>query len=65
MSDEIIKELWKVKDDIAREHGYDVDALVAHLQAEQRRDARHVVDLHALRKDPEKGASADASPSGR
>lgn len=65
MSDEIIKELWKAKDAIAREHGYDVDALVANLQAKHRGDARHVVDLHAMRKNAEKGASADASPSGR
>ena len=32
MSDEIIKELWQIKDNIAREHGYDIDALVAHLR---------------------------------
>ncbi|KAF0119980.1 MAG: hypothetical protein FD151_1815, partial [bacterium] len=26
MADEIIKELWKIKDGIANEHGYDVKA---------------------------------------
>ena len=31
MPDELIEELWQIKDGIAREHGYDVDALVAHL----------------------------------
>ena len=31
MADEIIEELWQIKDSIAQEYGYDVDALVAHL----------------------------------
>ncbi|MCK4340359.1 MAG: hypothetical protein KAY37_01380 [Phycisphaerae bacterium] len=64
MADEIIKELWEVKDSIAREHGYDVDALVAHLRAKQRPEAQRIVDLHALRKNAEQGASTDA-PSSR
>ncbi len=29
MADEIIKELWKIKDDIAEEFGYDVRAFVS------------------------------------
>lgn len=32
MADEIIEELWTIKDEIAREHGYDIDTLVAHIQ---------------------------------
>jgi hypothetical protein len=32
MSDKIIEELWQIKDSIAREHRYDIEALVAHLQ---------------------------------
>ena len=32
MSDQIIKELWQIKDSIAREHDYDIESLVAHLQ---------------------------------
>lgn len=47
MADEIMKELWEIKDGIAREHGYDLDALVAHLQAKRARDDRRVVDLRA------------------
>jgi hypothetical protein len=38
MSDEIIKELWKIKDVIAKECGYDARALVALLQAKKRGD---------------------------
>jgi len=32
MTDEIIEELWKIKDDMAREHDYDLDTLVADLR---------------------------------
>ena len=34
MSDEIIKELWQVKDDIAREHNHDVRRLAEYLQGQ-------------------------------
>jgi len=63
MADEIIEELWAVKDRIAQEHGYDVDALVAHLQAKQKAEARPVVDLHALRKSAEQHDPAETAPS--
>lgn len=32
MSDEIIEELWRVKDSIAREHGNDVRKIAEYLQ---------------------------------
>ena len=35
VSDEIIEELWQIKDSIAREHDYDIESLVAHLQIAQ------------------------------
>ena len=50
MPDAIIKELWKAKDDIAREHGYNVDALIAHLRECQEADERKVVDLSAKKR---------------
>ncbi|MEW6237102.1 MAG: hypothetical protein AB1656_17095 [Candidatus Omnitrophota bacterium] len=50
MPDEIMKELWKIKDDIAQEHGYDVDALIAHLRERRGADDRRVVDLSARKK---------------
>ena len=40
MPDEIIEELWKIKDSIAREHGNDVRNLAAYLQGEKLRE-RH------------------------
>ena len=50
MTDEIIKELWKVKDTIAREYEYDIDALICHLETKQKSKNYRIVDLHALRK---------------
>ena len=35
MSDEIIRELWQIKDDIARENDYDIRALATHLQVHE------------------------------
>ena len=32
MKDEVLEELWAIKDEIAKEHGYDLHALVAHLR---------------------------------
>ena len=62
MPDEIIKELWRIKDSIAREHGYDVEALVAHLQTKERSENRRVVDLRAIKEaaEYEQGALTDA-----
>ncbi len=57
MSDKIIEELWQIKDSIAREHDYDIESLVAHLQTKQRSTDRQVVDLSALRRTADQGAS--------
>ena len=54
MSDEIIRELWRIKDGIAEEHGYDIKALVAYLQKKQEREGRRVVDLGAMKRKLEK-----------
>ena len=41
MADEIIKEVWRIKDDMAREHGYDIDRLAAYFRRREReREAR-------------------------
>ena len=50
MPDEVIEALWRVKDDMARECGYDVARLIADLQVRQEHEGRNrVVDLHAMR----------------
>lgn len=49
MADEIIEELWKIKDGIAHEHGYNVDALVAHLKAKGILPGQKIVDLRGMK----------------
>ena len=49
MSDEIIKELWQIKDNIAQEHGYDIETLVTYLQTKKRMEGQKVVDLSTLK----------------
>ena len=63
MSDEIMRELWQVKDDIAREHGYDLDALVARLRAVGPWPGHPVIELEAAREKTtgESGAKPSAS----
>ena len=56
MSDEIIEELWQIKDSIAREHDYDIESLVAYLQSKQRPADQQVVDLSVLKGTADQGA---------
>ena len=57
MADEIIRELWRIKDEIAREYDYDLDALVAHLRDESRKSGRSPVDLSSSRAQAEREAT--------
>ena len=59
MPDKIIEELWQIKDSMAREYGYDIDAVVAHLQNRQRAADRQVVDLRAIKEAAERADSAE------
>ena len=50
MKDEVITALWKVKEDIAREHDYDVNRLGAMVREKEREYIHRVVDwTHAKR----------------
>ena len=57
MPNEIIKELWQIKDSMAREYGYDIDTLVAHLQNKKRAGDRQIVDLRAMKEAAERASS--------
>jgi len=58
MPDEIIEELWQIKDSMAQEYDYDIDAFVAHLQGKQRSANRQVVDLRAMKEATKRAASS-------
>lgn len=64
MTDPIIEELWKIKDDIAREYQSDVDAFVAHLRAQEPTAGHEIVDLRA-RRNAEQGHAPDAKKDAR
>lgn len=63
MSHQLIEELWQIKDSRDREHDYDIESLVAHLQTRQRSADRQIVDLSALRRtaDPDASGAVDRS----
>ena len=63
MPDEVMQELWQSKDRIAREHGYEMDALVAHLQGKERQRGPQVVDPSATPETAERSAPTDARTS--
>ena len=58
MADEVIEELWRIKDAMAQEHGYDIARLVADLQGRQGQDGHRIVDLQASREAGERRLSA-------
>ncbi len=45
MRDEIIAELWRIKDSIAREFNYDIATLASELRKRQSEGTRRVVDF--------------------
>ena len=57
MADEIIEELWQIKDDIASEHGYDMDVLVAYLRDTKHVGNHRVVNVRSRKKTAEQGAA--------
>ena len=62
MADEVIEELWRIKEAMAQEYGYDVTRLAADLQRRQQEHAHRIVDLRAVRKaaDQEESAGTDS-----
>lgn len=64
MADEIVRELWRVKDGIAEEYGWDVRAFVAHLRTQKHIGSQHVVDLRTMKPIAEQGAQADLPQKG-
>ncbi len=50
MADEIIRELWQVKDNIASNHNYDLKRLVKYLRNKKRSGNHQIVDLRSIKK---------------
>nr|VFJ61111.1 MAG: hypothetical protein BECKFW1821A_GA0114235_111110 [Candidatus Kentron sp. FW] len=47
MKDEVLQELWEIKDELARESGYDIEALFETLRAVQAASTCPTVNLYA------------------
>jgi hypothetical protein len=45
MSDEVIRELWRVKDELAKEFNYDIGALAAEIRRRDKESGETIVDL--------------------
>lgn len=45
MTDEIIQEVWRSKDQLAKQFNYDINALAAELRRNQQLSGRKVVNL--------------------
>ena len=52
--DDVLKEVWRIKDEIAAEHGYDIHALAQSLREDEGKDGRKVVTLSPKRPAPSK-----------
>ncbi len=57
MSDEIIEELWRIKDSIAQEYNYDLDLLVANLRNKKNLENQKTVNLHSIKESFKKSMS--------
>nr|VFK32960.1 MAG: hypothetical protein BECKMB1821G_GA0114241_11328 [Candidatus Kentron sp. MB]VFK35762.1 MAG: hypothetical protein BECKMB1821I_GA0114274_11438 [Candidatus Kentron sp. MB]VFK77356.1 MAG: hypothetical protein BECKMB1821H_GA0114242_112710 [Candidatus Kentron sp. MB] len=45
MKDEVLQELWEIKDELARESGYDIEALFKTLRTVQTSSTHPIVNL--------------------
>lgn len=59
MADNIIQELWKIKDEIACKHNYDLDSFYAYLQTVKHSRNKQVINLQALKKIAAQGSPSD------
>ncbi|MCK5679220.1 hypothetical protein KAI46_00230 [bacterium] len=58
MSDEIIREIWQIKDAIGKEVNYNINSLGALLRKRQRTGSKQIVDLSSNRKATKRNKSA-------
>ena len=53
---EILEEVWRNRDEFAKEHHYDISAMVASLQEMEKRSTGKIVDRRRPRPDSDKAA---------
>jgi hypothetical protein len=58
-ADEVITEVWKIKDAIPEEFGYSVKSLVARLRALKHEDGDRIVDFRSMKTVTEQKNAAD------
>ena len=64
MHDEIIEELWGIKDGIAREHGHDVRRLAEYLQSRRREEGDRNANGRSVGEIAEADNSAESAVEG-
>ena len=64
MTDEVIEELWRIKDGIASEHGHDVRRLAAHLQSRRPAPRDPTVDGRAVHEMVDKDKTVGTAAEG-
>lgn len=60
MADEIIREVWRIKDEIARENGNNIDRLVAYFRSRPRLPGERNIDLSDSGNDTRRKGSSES-----
>lgn len=58
-ADPVLAEVWRIKEEIAAEHGYDVRRIAATAIEAQKRHANRIVDLSKGKAEQSHGADGD------
>lgn len=53
VADDVLREAWRIKDELSASHHHDIGRLCAALRERQRQSGRNVVDLSKQRKQDE------------
>lgn len=54
MKNEILEELWRVKDELAAKHNYDINAMFRDLREREKTSGHRLVDFSKPRRKPQK-----------
>lgn len=48
VSDEVLREVWRIKDELSESYGHDIEKLFADIQKKQRLSGRRIVNLQTI-----------------